>query len=59
MKPLIDANRPARLFWNRFRRNRLALAGGAVVAVLFGLAALAGWLAPFDPNKSDRSHVVL
>jgi peptide/nickel transport system permease protein len=37
--------------WTRFRRNRFALFGLAVVAVFFFLALLGPWLAPFDPLK--------
>lgn len=36
-------------FWRRFRRNRAALLGAAVLIVLFASAALAPVLAPRDP----------
>src|SRR5262249_52483489 len=35
--------------WTRFRRNRLALVGLALVTVLALSAVLAPWLAPLDP----------
>jgi len=35
--------------WQRFRRDKLALAGLAIIAVTVLAAALAPWVAPFDP----------
>jgi peptide/nickel transport system permease protein len=37
--------------WRRFRRNRLALIGLLIVAVILMSAMLAPWLAPQDPSK--------
>jgi peptide/nickel transport system permease protein len=39
--------------WQRFRRNRLALVGLVVVALLVVAAAGAPWLAPADPAKQS------
>ena len=39
--------------WQRFRRNRLALAGLVVVVLLAVAAAAAPWLAPADPAKQS------
>jgi len=39
--------------WRRFRTNRLALAGLALVALLALTAALAPWLAPYDPARQS------
>ncbi len=39
--------------WQRFRRNRLALAGLVVVVLLVMAAAGAPWLAPADPAKQS------
>jgi peptide/nickel transport system permease protein len=39
--------------WARFRRNRLALLGLALVLVLGVSAALAPWLAPYDPARQS------
>jgi peptide/nickel transport system permease protein len=39
--------------WARFRRNRLAVAGLVLVALLGLTAALAPWLAPFDPARQS------
>ena len=45
--------------WNRFRRNRLALAGGVVVLALFLLSFLAPLVTPYDPSHLDAWHVLL
>ena len=39
--------------WARFRRNRLALVGLALVVVLGLSAALAPWVAPYDPARQS------
>ena len=39
--------------WGQFRRNRLAVAGLAIVALLLIAAMGAPWLAPFDPAKQS------
>ncbi len=39
--------------WARFRRNRLALIGLALIVVLAISAALAPWLAPYDPARQS------
>jgi peptide/nickel transport system permease protein len=44
--------------WKAFARNRLALAGGAVVLCLVALAALAPVLAPWDPNRPDVRRIL-
>ena len=45
---------PGRLSaWGQFRRNRLAVAGLAIVALLLVAALGASWLAPFDPAKQS------
>src|SRR5882762_12016506 len=45
---------PGRLSaWGQFRRNRLAVAGLAIVALLLIAALGASWLAPFDPAKQS------
>lgn len=47
-----------RLFWRTFVRNRLALAGGAVVACLILMAVLAPFLAPWDPHRPDVRKIL-
>jgi ABC-type dipeptide/oligopeptide/nickel transport system permease subunit len=39
--------------WRRFRRNRLALVGLVIVAVLLAAALMAPWVAPHDPAKQS------
>jgi peptide/nickel transport system permease protein len=39
--------------WRRFRRNRLALIGLLIVAMIVTAAAFAPWLAPQDPAKQS------
>ncbi len=36
-------------FWDRLRRNRMAMAGLVLVLGLFAVAVFAHWLAPYDP----------
>ena len=49
---------PRRLFWKRFSRNKLAVAGGIIVAFLFFVAILAPFVSPYDPNDIDRKHIL-
>ncbi len=49
---------PKRLFWKRFGRNKLAVAGGLIVSVLFFVAILAPLVSPYDPNDIDRKHIL-
>src|SRR5678809_1159162 len=39
--------------WKRFCRNRLAMVGLALIVVLAVSAALAPWLAPYDPARQS------
>ena len=45
-------------FWRTFRKNRLALAAGAVVVLLVLLAVLAPVLAPWDPHRPDVKRML-
>jgi peptide/nickel transport system permease protein len=45
----------ARRIWTRFRRHRLALAGGFVVALLLASALFAPLLSPQDPTLLDTA----
>ncbi len=49
---------PRNLFWNRFRKNGLAIAGGVIVSVLFVVAALAPFISPYNPDDIDRKHIL-
>jgi peptide/nickel transport system permease protein len=47
-----------RNFWQAFAKNRLAVAGGAVVVSLVLLALLAPMLAPSDPNRPNLRNML-
>ena len=46
------------LFWRRFKKNRLAVIGGIIVAMLFAIAILAPFIAPHDPDAINVRHVL-
>jgi peptide/nickel transport system permease protein len=45
--------------WRQFQKNRLAVAGGAVVLLLAGVATFAPVLAPYDPAAYDVKQILL
>ena len=47
---------PGLIFWRRFRRNRVAVSGGLLLAVFYALALLAPFAAPYPPGELDRSR---
>ena len=44
------------IVWLRFRRNKLAIAGGIVLIVLYLAAIFAGFLAPYAVNTTHSKH---
>jgi ABC-type dipeptide/oligopeptide/nickel transport system permease subunit len=46
------------LFWRAFSRNRLAIIGGIVVAILATAAILAPFVSPWDPNRPDVKRIL-
>jgi len=48
-----------REFWQRFRRNRLAMAGLILVVGMFAVSLAAPWLAPYDPDYIDLEAVLM
>lgn len=46
------------LFWQRFKKNRLAVIGGIVVLFLFTIAVLAPFISPHDPDEINAKHVL-
>lgn len=46
------------IFWPRFRRNRLALLGAAIVLALFVVSLLAPLISPYDPSAINAWHVL-
>lgn len=54
----MDHDNLRRLFWKRFSKNRLAVAGGIIVLTLFCFAALAPIISPYNQNDIDRKHIL-
>jgi peptide/nickel transport system permease protein len=48
-----------REFWPRFRRNKMAMAGLAMVAGMFVVSLAAPWLAPYDPGRIELQAVLM
>lgn len=46
----------ARGAWRRFRRHKLAVAGAFVLALLYSLTLVGGFLAPYEYRAYDRSR---
>lgn len=46
---------PLRDFWRYFSANKGAVAGLLIVVLVFLMAALAPWIAPYEPNLTDNS----
>jgi glutathione transport system permease protein len=49
---------PVGEFWRRLRRKRLAMGAGFMLLGFFAAAALAPWIAPFDPSAPDYDNVL-
>ncbi|OGW38423.1 MAG: peptide ABC transporter permease [Nitrospirae bacterium RBG_13_39_12] len=49
---------PKKLFWQRFRKNKLAVAGGMIVLCLFIAAFLAPLVSPYSPDEIDRKEIL-
>ena len=45
-------------FWYSFLKNRMAVAGGIVVVLLFVVSLLASWISPYDPNEINLHEVL-
>jgi peptide/nickel transport system permease protein len=45
----------ARVVWEQFRKHKIALVGGAVLIIMYIMAAFAGFLAPYGINEYSRS----
>lgn len=54
-KPVFVAG-PWRLFWLKLRRHRVAVASLGVLLTLYGVALLAEFVAPFDPNQAEARY---
>jgi len=49
---------PGKLFWRRFRKNKLALGGSIIIVFLFVVAAFAPMLAPYNPYTINTKTVL-
>jgi len=49
---------PRTMAWRRFRRDRVGMAGAALVVMLYLIALLAPWLSPYDPRAIDFGAVL-
>jgi peptide/nickel transport system permease protein len=47
------------LLWQRFRRNRFAVAGLVIVILLFLVSFLASFISPYGPDHLDLYHVLM
>ena len=47
---------PGRIFWTQLRKSPLAIAGGAVLALLYLVALLASFIAPYTQEEMDRQR---
>jgi peptide/nickel transport system permease protein len=47
-----------KLVWKRFSTNKLAVAGGIIVLILFAVAVTAPLIAPYNPDHIDRRHIL-
>jgi peptide/nickel transport system permease protein len=52
----IEHNSPWHLFWRRLRRRKIAMTGGVILILLYTAALLAGFIAPYDYQRSDRDR---
>jgi len=46
-----------KLMWLRFRRHKLAMAGSAVLLLLYGLALFCEFISPYEPNQRHAQYV--
>ena len=47
------------LIWKRFSKNKLAVAGGIIVSLLFFVAVFAPLISPYNPDDIDRKHILV
>jgi peptide/nickel transport system permease protein len=51
----VMARTPLQLAWRQLRRHRVALFGGVILIVLYGMALFAEFLAPYSLDYTDRA----
>jgi peptide/nickel transport system permease protein len=47
---------PWQLFWRRLKQRRIAMVGGVILVVLYFVALLAGFIAPYSFQRQDRDR---
>ncbi|MBI3877273.1 MAG: ABC transporter permease [Verrucomicrobia bacterium] len=47
---------PGQLFWRRLRGRRTAMSGAVILVVLYAMALLAGFVAPYHFERQDRDR---
>ncbi len=47
------------VFWQRFLKNKMALAGSTIVVLFFAVSLLAPWIAPYDPGAINLKLVLM
>ncbi len=52
----LRARTPLALAWRQLRRHRIAMIGGAILIVLYSLALLADFVAPYSLDYADRER---
>ena len=55
-EPRAGVRGPWAMFWRQLRRSPLALAGAAMLGVLYAAAAFAPFLAPSSETELDSAH---
>jgi peptide/nickel transport system permease protein len=53
---VLPVRSPAWLFWRQLKRSPLAVAGGVLLVLLYGMALLAPFLAPYAESDIDRER---
>lgn len=48
----------ARITWTRLKRNRLSIAGGLLIALLFLVAIFASIISPYSPTEIDLGRIL-
>ena len=47
---------PGRMFWNQFRKSQVAVIGGGLLILFYGLALFAPFVAPYPEDLMDRDR---
>src|SRR5581483_1210308 len=50
---------PWRIFWQRLRRQKIALAGGIILVILYVIAFFASFIAPYNYERQDRDLIFI